>query len=147
MKPISTRTHAVLDLVTVGTMLAIPRVLGSSRRFTNAVTALAAGKLAYALMTRHELGIVKALPMKAHLTLDAIGGATLCALPFLMDEDDPTTVALCAGQGMMDIAVAPLTQTTADFEPDSDESEAADDESWIEELRSRRGRSQAPLVR
>ena len=138
MKPISTRTHAVLDLVTAGSMLAIPRVLGCSRRFTNAVTCLAVGKLAYALMTRHELGVVKAVPMKAHLMLDAIGGATLCALPFLMDEDDPATVALCAGQGVMDIAVAPLTQTRASFEADDGEAEATGDESWIEELRARR---------
>lgn len=137
MKPISTRTHAMLDLLSVGTMLAIPRILHSRRPFTNVVTALAAGKLACALMTRHELGIVKALPMKAHLTLNAVGGAALCALPFLMDEDDPTTVALCAGQGMLDITLVPLTRTRAPFEPET-EPESETDESWLEELRARR---------
>lgn len=32
-------------------------------------------KLLYSMLTRHELGIVKLIPMKVYLTLDAIGGA------------------------------------------------------------------------
>ncbi len=124
--PISTRTHAMLDYLTVGTMLAIPRLLGSSERFTRAVTMLALGKLAYAMLTRHEGGIVKAIPMKTHLALDIGGGAALAALPFLMDEDDPATVAACLGQGLFDIAAAPMTETTPSFdEPDHDWSEQA----------------------
>jgi hypothetical protein len=113
MQVISTRTHGVLDYLTVGFALAFPRVLGCSQKFTNAVTAIALGKLAYAMMTRHELGLVKMIPMKTHLALDAVGGATLAALPFLMDEDeDPAAVGCAVGMGLFDIAAAPITQTT-----------------------------------
>lgn len=115
-KPISTKTHGVLDYLTVGFALAFPRLLGCNRRFTNAVTTLALGKLAYAMMTRHELGLMKAIPMKTHLVLDSIGGATLTALPFLTDEDDPAAMCCAVGMGIFDIAAAPLSETEMEHE-------------------------------
>jgi hypothetical protein len=111
MKPISTRTHGILDYLTVGFALAFPRLLNCRKEFTNAVTTLALGKLAYAMMTRHELGLVKLIPMKTHLALDAMGGATLAALPFLTDEEDPRAIACAVGQGVFDIIAAPMTET------------------------------------
>jgi len=111
MNTISTRTHAILDFTTAGVALFFPRILGSSRPFRRAVTALALGKIGYALFTRHEGGIVKAIPMRTHLILDSIGGATLAALPFLMNERKHMTVVACAlGLGAFDIAAAPMTE-------------------------------------
>jgi hypothetical protein len=111
-KPISTGAHAVLDYLTAGTFLALPSVLGFSKPLANAVRMVGAGKLVYAMATKHEGGIVKKIPMKTHLALDAIGGATLCALPFLLgeDESEETIATLCA-LGLFDIVAAPLTQT------------------------------------
>jgi len=111
-KPISTRMHGVLDYVTVGAFLAVPRVLGFNRRLTNAMTCLAVGKLGYTLFTEHELGAVKVLPMQAHLILDAVGGATLASLPFLCGEEDPAAIGTCAALGAFDIIAAPLTETS-----------------------------------
>ena len=88
-KPISTRAHGILDYLTIATFLTLPRVMGWSRGLTQGMTMLALGKLGYTLFTRHELGLVKKLPMQAHLALDAAGGAALCAMPTLLgDEDD-----------------------------------------------------------
>lgn len=112
-KPISTKTHGVLDYLTIATFIALPRVMGWSRDLTQGMTMLGLGKLAYTLCTRHELGLVKKLPMQAHLALDAAGGAALCAMPALLgDEDDCGAQAACCALGMFDIAAAPLTQTT-----------------------------------
>jgi len=112
-KPISTKTHGVLDYLTIATFFTLPRVMGWSRGLTQGMTALAAGKLAYTLMTRHELGLVKKLPMTAHLALDAAGGAALCAMPMLLgDEDDVGAQAACCALGLFDIAAAPMTETT-----------------------------------
>jgi hypothetical protein len=108
---ISTRTHGLLDYLTVGTFLALPRLLGFSSRLTNAMTTLALGKLGYAMMTKHELGLVKLIPMKTHLVLDALGGATLAALPFILDEDDAEAATICGTLGLFDIVAAPLTET------------------------------------
>jgi hypothetical protein len=113
---ISTRTHAFLDFATAGFAMAFPRALGASARFTNIVTTVALTKICYALLTKHELGVFKVLPMKTHLVLDTIGGAALCALPFMIDEDENCEVTACAvGLGLFDIAAAPITET--DYEP------------------------------
>ena len=111
MQVISTKTHGILDYLTVGFALAFPRMLRCSSGFTNAVTMIALGKLGYAMMTKHELGVAKVIPMKAHLTMDAVGGATLAALPFLMDEENPAAIACAVGMGLFDIAAAPITST------------------------------------
>jgi hypothetical protein len=114
---ISTRTHGMLDYLTVGFALAFPRLLGCNRKFTNAVTSLALGKLGYAMLTRHELAPVKLIPMKAHLVMDCIGGAALCAIPFALDEeDDPAAIVCAMGMGLFDIAAAPMTETRASFD-------------------------------
>jgi len=112
-KPISTKTHGVLDYLTIATFITLPRVMGWSKGLTQGMTLLGLGKLGYTLMTRHELSIVKKLPMQAHLALDAAGGAALCAMPMLLgDEDDVGAQAACCSLGLFDIAAAPLTQTT-----------------------------------
>ena len=111
-KPISTKAHGVLDYLTVGAMLTLPRVMGWSRGLTQGMTLLGLGKLGYTLFTKHELGLVKKLPMQAHLALDAAGGAALCAMPMLLgDEDDVGACAACCAMGLFDIAAAPMTQT------------------------------------
>lgn len=114
-KPISTRAHGVLDFVTVGFALAFPRVLDCNKAFTDAVTVLALGKLGYGLLTRHELAAHRWIPMEAHLALDAVGGAALCALPFLTDEDDLAARCCAIGLGVFDIMAAPMTETDMRF--------------------------------
>ena len=116
-KPISTKAHGFLDYLTVATFLTLPRVMGWSRGLTQGMTMLGLGKLGYTLFTKHELGVVKKLPMQAHLALDAAGGAALCAMPMLLgDEDDVGACAACCALGLFDIAAAPMTQTEMQHE-------------------------------
>jgi hypothetical protein len=115
-KPISTKTHGVLDYLSVGTLLALPRAMGWSRDLTNGMTALALGRLGYTLMTRHELGLWRKLPMSVHLALDAAGGAALGALPMMVgDEDDVGAQAACCALGTFDILAATMTETRMPF--------------------------------
>ena len=116
MNLMSTRTHGIIDYLTIGAFLTLPRVLGWNKELTNAMTMVALGKLGYTLFTRHELSAVKAIPMKAHLVLDAMGGAAVCALPFLTDEDDMTATVVCASLGLFDIGAATATETEASFD-------------------------------
>src|SRR5688500_1665351 len=110
-KLISTRTHGVLDYLTGGLALVLPRLLPCNDSTKNIVTLMALGKLGYSMLTRHELGLYKLIPMQTHLAVDAIAGAGMCAIPFMTDEDDPATIACCVGMGLLDIAAAPLTKT------------------------------------
>ena len=110
-KPMSTQTHGVLDYLTAATLATLPGILGMSERTTRALQMLALGKLCYSLITDNELGVVRALPMKAHLAMDAVSGVALAALPFMLDEDDDTAMAVCIGAGLMELSNAAMTQT------------------------------------
>ena len=110
-KPISTRTHAFLDYLTITKFLLLPRVMGFSKTVTNGMTAVALVKLGYTLLTRHEGGVAKVLPMKAHLAMDVAGGAMMCALPFADEDADETEIGVCCALGAFDILAAPLTET------------------------------------
>src|SRR5687767_11011067 len=110
-KPISTKVHGIIDYMTAGLLVALPRALGMSRTVTCLLDASAAGTVAYSLFTRYELGAVKALPMKAHLALDAVqGGALIGAAAFLEDEDAETRATLAA-LGVFELGVTLLSQT------------------------------------
>ncbi|HYO11036.1 MAG TPA: hypothetical protein VER17_18875 [Tepidisphaeraceae bacterium] len=111
-KPISTEMHGVIDYLTVGTLAMLPKLLGLSRPLSLAVQSVAITKLCYTLMTDNELGVVRKLPMKAHLAMDCVSGATLAALPFLMEEEDEVATTTLVGLGLFELANAPMTQTT-----------------------------------
>ena len=110
-KPISTKAHGFIDYMTAGLLVTLPRALGWSRQVTHLLDAAACTTVAYSVLTRYELGIVKALPMKAHLAVDAVqGGAMIGAAAFLEDED-PEVRATLAAIGTFELGVTLLTRT------------------------------------
>jgi hypothetical protein len=87
-RPIDAALHGATDY-TVGTMLmtAFPRLVGvegtESARQIRAAGAIHAG---YSTVTAYPLGILKLLPFKAHLAIDAIGAVALAATPFVTGQ-------------------------------------------------------------
>ena len=114
-KLLSTRMHGVVDYLSVGTLLALPRALGWSTSVTRLLTNAALGTLGYSLMTRYELGLVKVLPMTGHLLLDGMSGALLCGAPFLFPNEDTSVKAALVGLGAFEIVTALNTETTPSF--------------------------------
>jgi hypothetical protein len=110
-KPISTKAHGVLDYMTAAFLHTLPRVMGWSDNVTRVLDAAGAGATGYSLMTDYELGLVKAMPMKAHLTLDALSGGALLGAALVMDDEDPEVRATLAGIGVWEITAALLTRT------------------------------------
>ena len=108
---VSTKTHGVLDYLSVGTLLAVPRALGWSPNVTRLLTGAACGTLAYSLLTRYELGLKRVLPMTTHLTLDALSGALFCAAPALLPEEDGVVAAALVGFGAFELGAALATKT------------------------------------
>ena len=108
---VSTKTHGVLDYLSLGTLLAAPRILGWGSRVTNLLTGAAVGTLAYSLLTRYELGVLKTLPMPAHLALDGMQGALLCAAPTLLPEEDGSVAAALVALGAFELGAALTTKT------------------------------------
>ena len=88
MKPIDSTLHGVTDY-SVGALLttAFPRLVGlegtRSGRQIRAAGAIHAG---YSTVTDYPLGVVKAMPYRAHLALDAVGALALAAAPFVSGD-------------------------------------------------------------
>jgi hypothetical protein len=110
-KPIPTTVHGVLDYMTAGLLFALPRMMGWSRCATNVLDTAAIGAVGYSLLTKYELGVAKVLPMKAHLTLDAVSGAALIGAAALMDDEEPEVRATIAGLGVFEIGAALMSQS------------------------------------
>jgi hypothetical protein len=87
-RPIDATLHGATDY-SVGTFLltAFPKLAGiegtSSARQVRAAGAVHAG---YSTVTDYPLGVVKLIPFKVHLALDAIGALTLAAVPFITGQ-------------------------------------------------------------
>jgi len=111
-KPIPTTVHGVLDYMTAGLLFALPRALGWGQCATRVMDIAGSGAVAYSLLTKYEMGVVKVLPMKAHLALDAMSGAALIGAAALMDEEDTDVRATIAGVGAFEIAAAMMSQST-----------------------------------
>lgn len=116
MKLFSTRTHGALDYLSVGALIALPRLLKWSKPTTDLLTASAVATLAYSLLTDYEWGAVKTLPMKTHLALDGMSGIAIAAAPFLLLKEDEATTAALVGIGLFEITASLTTETTPENE-------------------------------
>ena len=112
MRFVPTRVHGMLDYLVGALLVLVPLVVsspGSGARFW-VPAALGAGAILYALLTDYELGVVRLLPMPAHLLLDALSGVLLAASPWLFGFADrvwaPPLLA-----GLFEIAAAATTRT------------------------------------
>ena len=85
LRVIPTSVHGVIDYLAGGALYVTPALLGLGDVPASARTLrLASGAaIASSMMTDYELGVVKVVPMPAHLTLDVASGALLAASPWL----------------------------------------------------------------
>lgn len=114
-KLFSTKTHGALDYLTVGTLLTLPRAMGWSTGVTQWLTGMALGTLTYSAVTRYELGLLKWLPVKGHLTLDALNGGLFCMAPLIFPNENTTVKATLVGMGLFEIMAALSTETQPSF--------------------------------
>ncbi|HEY0738948.1 MAG TPA: hypothetical protein VGD69_28780 [Herpetosiphonaceae bacterium] len=121
VKLFSTRAHGVLDYLTAGTLVALPRALGWSDDVTKWMTGMALGTIAYSAVTRYELGLLKWLPVKSHLTLDALNGGLFCMAPLIFPKEDSTVKGALVGIGLFELLVTLTTETESSYAEQSSE--------------------------
>jgi hypothetical protein len=82
---IPTSVHGTIDHIVAPALVAAPTVLGLDRTSPEGILARATGgvQAVYSNLTDYEMSMKNVLPMKAHLALDAVGGATLALVPQL----------------------------------------------------------------
>lgn len=90
MQVISTRVHALADYATAAALIIAPVFFLDASTTVPAWVLIGSGivLLALSLLTRYELGLVKAIPMPVHLGMDGLLGAFLIASPWLLGFAD-----------------------------------------------------------
>lgn len=90
MRFINTRVHGMLDYGMGVLLIAAPWLLNFARggAETYVPVVLGVGVILYSLITRYELGVLKVLPMGAHLAMDFFGGLFLAVSPWLFGFND-----------------------------------------------------------
>ena len=83
-KPITPFAHGVLDYVTTATITAAPRIMKFPRRAEQACYALASGYAGLSMLTDYPLSVRRTIPFKAHGLSEAVIGALLPALPWML---------------------------------------------------------------
>jgi hypothetical protein len=85
LRVIPTKVHGAVDMATGPVLIAAPTLLrmNGNKGATIPPRAVGAAALVNALLTDYEFGLKRLLPMRTHLALDAVGGITLAATPFL----------------------------------------------------------------
>jgi len=125
-RPVDSTLHGVVDY-TAGAFLltAFPKVAGiEGTRSARQIRTAAGIHAGYSTLTDYPLGVVKALPYKAHLALDAVGALALAATPFVTGQYKKGAdqwvphVALC----LFELASLAMTDPTGngDFHGDVD---------------------------
>jgi hypothetical protein len=87
-RPVDSTLHGVTDY-TAGTLLTtvFPKLAGiEGTRSANQIRIAGAIHAGYSTVTDYPLGIVKLLPYKAHLAIDALGAIALAATPFVTGQ-------------------------------------------------------------
>lgn len=115
MRFIPTKVHGTLDHVVGPALVLAPTLLRLGRTSPEGITAQAVGgvQAVYSNLTDYETSVKTVIPMKAHLALDAVGGATLALVPQLTGARKRGVKhwAPHLAIGVLEIGMAVLTKT------------------------------------
>jgi hypothetical protein len=125
-RPIDATLHGVTDYSVGMTLMTVfPNLVGiNGTRAGTQIRVAGAVHAGYSTLTDYPLGVVKVLPYKAHLALDALGAIALAATPFVTGQYREGTkqwaphVGLC----LFELASLLLTDPTGrgDYKADVD---------------------------
>jgi hypothetical protein len=85
LRVIPTSVHGAVDLVVGPALIAAPEVLQLPKTSPEGVAPRVTGFVAtvYSNLTDYELSLTNVLPMRVHLALDVVAGATLATVPLV----------------------------------------------------------------
>ena len=117
-KPITPRTHGMLDYATAGATALVSRLLGFSPTAARTARLWAAGYGALSALTDYPLALKRAVPFKAHGAMDAAMAPIIPALPWLLGfARDRRARNFFLGLAAITVVVTALTDWTAEPEP------------------------------
>ena len=133
-RPISTRTHGVIDYALwVTTAGALPKMMNNATHTASLVRNAGTAASVNAMITNYEAGMVRLLPMKGHLALDFMTCTALMLSPFFLPASERRYAFVAMALGAVGLLTGMMTQTHssteggAGFIPSRDWSEAVAD--------------------
>lgn len=117
-RPISTRTHAVIDYAWATTAGALPKMMNGATSTARLVRNASAAAAFNSMVTRYEAGVVQVMPMKAHLGIDFIMCAALVIAPFFLPRSERRYAATPVALGAIGLLTSLLTETKSPQEGD-----------------------------
>ena len=114
MRFIPTKVHGVLDYVVGLLLIFAPRIFGFDNGGPEARIPVILGVMAviYSLLTRYELGLIKVIPFRGHLSLDFLSGVFLAVSPWVFGFSDRVWVPHLI-VGLFEIAASLMTKVPA----------------------------------
>jgi len=87
-RPVDSTLHGVVDYTAGASLMTVlPKLLGvEGTRSARQIRTAGAIHTGYSTLTDYPLGILKAIPFKAHLAADAAGAIALAATPFVTGQ-------------------------------------------------------------
>ena len=128
MHRMSTKAHGLIDYLTGAALTVVPGIMNCTGRTRALLRSCGAAAVAYSAVTNYERGLYKWLPMKAHLALDALSGATLVTAAAVFDDEDAGVRTALLGIGLFEIAAAAMTEPRPSWEGASSENVAGQTE-------------------
>ncbi len=119
MRFLSTKAHGTMDYLMGLLLIAAPWLLGFAEggAETWVPVVLGVAMLGLSLMTNYEMGVIKALPMSLHLTIDLLSGLLLAASPWLFGFADRVYLPHLI-LGIAEVGASLVTQKTPGFTGD-----------------------------
>lgn len=110
-RPITTRTHGVLDYALGVLLVLAPWLFGFAAGGTETWLPVILGLaiVVYSLVTNYERGVAHVLSMRAHLALDVAGGVLLLFSPWLFGFAELVWIPHVVF-GLIEVGTAALTQ-------------------------------------
>ena len=109
MNKLDSRSHGLLDYLTAGFLFLLPRALRWNRSMTNVLTGASLVTFLYSALTRYDYGLLKLLPFRIHLGLDAMSGAMFCMSPLFFRKHSKLVQATMIGIGIFELAATLAT--------------------------------------
>jgi hypothetical protein len=115
-KPISTRTHGIIDYGWAGAATALAKRADHATATARLLRSAAAIASASSAMTNYEYGALRMIPMRGHLAIDFALCSALMVAPLFLPPSERRYALLPAALGMAGIVTAFFTRPRSPLE-------------------------------
>lgn len=115
-RPISTRTHGIIDYTWAAAATSLPRLMDDSSATGKLIRTAGTAATVNSAVTNYEAGLVPVMPMRGHLALDILMSGVLLASPLFLPSSERRYAAVPVALGAVGLVTALLTRTRSPLE-------------------------------